>query len=184
MLRIRSYCIRPQLSSGVRWAKPRGRGSSSRSHPNSKSPFVGGEFRNPLARSRFGPRRAPRARAPANTDHASIVGYRAMGVRRSTRAGVCRPSRSVAECSSAWPLHRPPNEPLQLSGAPSIAVVRLDSILMGKLLSAWTADRPQLSSALGLHTASPIAWRRFTNSGALMETTHVRPTLGLVWTAP
>ena len=49
---------------------------------------------------------------------------------------------------SARLLHRPPNVALQLAGAESIAVVRLDSILKGNLLSAWTADRPQLSSAL------------------------------------
>ena len=86
----------------------------------------------------------------------------------------------------ACALHRPPNPALQLSGAKSIAVERLDSILKGTLLSAWWADRPQLSSALDdsrtPDRASPVSVRSVLLwIGANMALAIVLSVCGAIW---
>ena len=72
--------------------------------------------------------------------------------RRPTRAGIPCPSRSVAGRLPARGVRRPHNPTLQLSSAQSIAVERLDVLVIHQHLRGLMLGRLQLSSALGGHT--------------------------------
>ena len=85
--------------------------------------------------------------ARRTTDRDQVVGYPlARAPDRSAIRVLRTRSRCITRCQPSVTLRA--NEALQLTGARSIAVERLDTDTLIKVRRAWRGDRPQLNSSV------------------------------------